>query len=237
MLTALLNCLYIAILSYLIGSLNFSILISKFFFKKEIRNLGSKNAGATNMLRVFGKKIAIITFLGDFLKGSFCVAFVNIFFKPEFFKLNPAEFKNFLINFKVEFQMLAMLGVVLGHIFPVFCKFKGGKGVSTTAGALLLVNIKIFIAVVAFFAISLAISKVVSLSSILAAVFYPIFSAFYWFMEFKLNEFNFSVVLFQVWVLITIKSTLLSFIIIAKHSENIKRLINKTEPKIGRWKN
>lgn len=236
MITTIFTSFCVIIFSYLIGNLNFSILISKFFFKKEIRNLGSKNAGATNMLRIFGKKFAILTFLGDFFKGSFCVVLVNVLFKfkPEFLKLSLITFEDCFMNFKIEFQMLAMLGVVLGHIFPIFFNFKGGKGVSTTAGALLFIDFKIFIMVIAFFAFILIISKIVSLSSILTAIFYAAFSALYWFIKFELINFNFSIISFQIWFLITIKSTFLSFIIIAKHKENIKRLIKKTEPKIGR---
>lgn len=227
-------CFFILIMSYLIGGLNFSILISKFYFKKEIRVLGSGNAGTTNMLRIFGKKVAALTLIGDFLKGSFCVLMIDLIV-PMFLKSN-AEAGAFFTNFKIEFQMYALIGVVLGHIFPVFFKFKGGKGIATTAGAMVAVDYKIFTVSIIFFLIVLMISKIVSLSSILTSIFFAIFSAIYWYINLNCgtSHFNFFTAPFKVWFLITTKSTFLSFIIIIKHLKNIKRIIEKTEPKIGR---
>lgn len=223
--------IFILIFSYFIGSLNFSILISKFYFKKEIVSLGSKNAGTTNMLRVFGKKFAVLTFLGDFSKGLFSVFFVKLIV-PKITKLTFDD-SVFFNNFIVDFQMFALIGVVLGHIFPIFFKFKGGKGIATTAGAIFLIDYKIFIAIVVLFLIILLKFKIVSLSSIITIIFYVFLNAIYFFINYKINSFDFSIVSFQVWFSITLKSTLLGFIILFKHAENIKRLINKTEPKIG----
>ena len=119
-------CIGVAVISYLIGSCNMAIIISKFHKFKDIRDYGSGNAGTTNMLRIFGKKAASYTFGGDFIKGALTVFIAR------------AALRGLELPFDIGY--IAAIFVVLGHIFPIYFKFKGGKGVATAFGAMLVLN-------------------------------------------------------------------------------------------------
>ncbi len=228
--SAVLIFLLIFMFSYGLGSVNSSILISHAFFKKEVRDYGSGNAGTTNMLRTFGKKAALLTFLCDFLKGVLAVSCFNIIF---FLFLNE-QHDRFYNLFFVDLQYVALFGGVLGHIFPVFYEFKGGKGIATAAGSILIIDYRIFLVVVLIFLFFVLVFKIVSLASVVVAMFFLVFSSIYWFFKFNLIGLGFSGLEFWLWVLITIKSTLLVFIIIFKHRFNINRIFSGKEPRIGR---
>lgn len=226
-------CVFIIVFySYLIGSFNFSILISNLFFKKEIRTLGSCNAGTTNMLRNFGKLAAIFTFLFDFLKGFVSVSFVDVLFRfllkydgYHFFEYHKD--KAMFLNF----QMWAFVAVVVGHIFPLFHKFKGGKGIATSAGAMLAVNSEIFLVTILFFLAVFLIFRIVSISSVCTFVVFTLVGSFYWFYSLSVSFSGFRL---SSWTFIVVKLIFLSCLITYKHKSNIIRFLNGKEPKIGR---
>lgn len=195
-----------AVAAYLIGSVNSSILISRIVSGKDIRESGSGNAGATNMLRTMGKKYAVITLIIDILKGVIAVLLA---------RLAAGHGAPAWVTYA------AGVCVVLGHNFPVFFGFKGGKGVATSLGVVLLLDWKIGIIVLAAALAIMAISKYVSLGSIMAAVIFAVLETV---MMAVHNEFN---VVQLVCVLI------LAGLLIARHHANIGRLIHGTENKLG----
>lgn len=153
------------IMAYLIGSLNFAIIITRFIRNDDIRKHGSKNAGTTNVLRVFGKSLAIFVFIGDLFKGILAIYFGRMI--ANFVNLEYA-YADFLIGFCV----------ILGHLFPLYFGLKGGKGVLTSAGVVLCQNFWVCIALLSVFAVVFLFTKIVSLSSISAAIAYPILVIF-----------------------------------------------------------
>lgn len=187
-----------AVLGYLIGSINSALVIGG-VKGVDIRTKGSGNAGATNAVRVLGKKTGILVFFGDFLKGIL------------------ACFVGFLLQ---KNQIYAGVFAVIGHVFPIYYGFKGGKGISTILGTLLFLDWKIFLITGVWMLLFIGITKIVSvstLSGLLVAL--VLFAIFYWD--------NYALVL-GVLVLVV-----LSFV---KHRENIKRLLNGTENKFGKKK-
>ncbi len=221
-----------AVGSYLLGSVNFSIILSKIFLKKDIREMGSGNAGATNMLRSAGKTAGVLTLLLDAAK---CVAAVL-----------PARFFYLAYSPGIdggpgpELCLWAQWGAYLagfccmmGHIFPVYFKFKGGKGVVTMATTAALVDWRVFLICLGVFMIVFAASRMVSLSSILGAAAYPVAT---FCMTFFLDC--------RPWVIfeedyiphVLISTTITcigAVVIIVKHRSNIKRILNGTEKKIS----
>ncbi|MEG1449082.1 MAG: glycerol-3-phosphate acyltransferase, partial [Oscillospiraceae bacterium] len=113
----------ISILGYFLGSINGAIVISRLVYKDDVRKYGSKNAGMTNMLRVYGKRAAVFTILVDFTKGMAAVAMARLVFRGQDLQFDPAY--------------ISAIFTIIGHIFPIYFKFKGGKGVATGAGVLL----------------------------------------------------------------------------------------------------
>ena len=188
------------ILGYLIGSLNFAIIYSK-LKGDDIRNHGSGNAGATNVLRTYGKLPAAIVFLLDISKGVVSILLVRSVFDG------------------MVYDCSAALGAVLGHNFPVYYKFAGGKGVSTSLAVLLTLHYPTALVAVATFIIVVLISKYVSLSSIMAAVTAMIAA----FVFFKIDVFS-------------VFCAIIGVLCIYRHRSNIKRLLNGTENKLGQKK-
>ncbi|MDC8926899.1 glycerol-3-phosphate 1-O-acyltransferase PlsY [Metamycoplasma hyosynoviae] len=151
--------LIIFLCAYLIGSINLSIILSKYKNKDDIRTKGSGNPGSTNAFRNFGAKFGIIVFLFDFLKSYISIIIVFLF--KQFLTIYDS-------NFNYILPLIAGLGVMLGHIFPIYFKFKGGKGVASFFGILLAFDFVLFlIGVILFFTI-LLIGKMVSLSSVIS---------------------------------------------------------------------
>lgn len=195
-------------ISYLLGSLSFSIIISKNFSqKKDIRSLGSNNAGFSNMLRNFGFLPALFTFIGDFSKGIIAIYISDIIF----------ENFDVLIKNKILFLLLSCFFCCLGHMWPCFFKFNGGKAILTTWACNFLIDFKISLGLIIIFLIILILSKIISLSSICAAVAYPILVFIF---EKNTCKYAFLVAL------------ILSILIIFKHRTNIKRLIRNEEKSI-----
>jgi len=181
----------IGIVSYLFGSIPFGLLLTKFFLKKDIREIGSGNIGATNALRSGNKLIGYLTLILDITKAVLPVLFVKI-------------------NYP-ELIYLSALCSFLGHVFPIWLRFKGGKGVATYLGILFVINLSYGIIFITIWIFIFILSKYSSLSSILATSSVPIF---------LLISKNFSEVIFFIIMFVLIFYT---------HRENIKRLKNKEE--------
>ena len=205
-----------AIISYLLGSLNFGIIISKSLSKDDVRSHGSGNAGSTNMLRNYGKKYAVMTIIGDMLKVAVAI-FISFVIVRKMGNISLAENGGALIlGARMFTKSFAGLFCVLGHIFPCFFGFKGGKGVATAGGMVFMIDWRIALILLAIFAIIVLITKYVSLGSIAMAVFYPVF-----------------IFVFYKSLPLAFLSMVFTLIVVLAHRENIKKLINHTESKIG----
>lgn len=207
-----------AAISYLLGSCNSAIITVKLMKHVDVRDYGSKNAGLTNTLRCFGKVCALFTLLGDMLKGVLAVlisrgifSWLGIGFGAD----NDTRFIGYI----------AGIFAVIGHIFPIYYNFKGGKGILVSAAVLLAVDPLSFCIVIPFFAIVLAITRYVSVASISAAVIYP-------FVTFFTQYFRSSYTLAQA-SLNTVFVVITSIMLIYMHRTNIKRLKNGTENKFS----
>lgn len=205
--------LAVIIISYLLGSISSAVIISKIISGKDIREEGSGNAGATNMLRVHGKWAGALTLIIDVLKGVLAILAAML--------LNILLEKNAPESiFCGDLIYIAGFFVVLGHDFPVFFKFKGGKGVATSLGIALMLNWQVGLIVLAGALAVMLLSRYVSLGSVAAAVLYPILV-----LGYMLGEKNFNVIYL-------ICAILLAALLILKHHANIVRLRKGTENKL-----
>jgi len=186
-----------AIIAYLLGSIPSALVVGKLFFKTDIREHGSGNLGATNAFRVLGFKAGAVVTLADILKGTLATI-LPVLFQADVYVLIIGIF------------------AVLGHTYPVFAKFKGGKAVATSAGIILGVNPLLFIIMVTTFLVSLYLSKYVSLSSMVTGVITVVISLFF-------KDIGLTVLL-----------SLLTVFVFYRHKENIGRIRKGTEPKI-KW--
>ena len=204
----------IAIIAYLIGSINFSILISKKKAGYDIRQKGSGNAGTTNMLRNLGKKYAAITLICDVLKGVVAIGIAIIV-------------GNILGDTnKALLVQIAGVAVVIGHTFPIFFGFKGGKGVATSLGILLMTNWQLGLICLVFALVLMALTRVVSMGSIAAAILYPVLTLFVGGGHYIVESTGLGNGYF-------IYSVILAIIVIFNHRENIKSILSGTENKIS----
>ena len=199
----------IAIIAYLIGSVNFSIIISKRMAGFDVRQKGSGNAGTTNMLRSVGKA-ALVTLVCDILKGIVAIV-IAIIIGAIWQDLDKA----------LLVQIAALL-VVIGHTFPIFFQFKGGKGVATSLGVLLMINWKIGLICLVFALVLIALTRMVSLGSVGAAILYPILVLFI--------DTNFTV---SEGTGYFVFSVILALIVAFNHRTNIKRILSGTENKLS----
>ena len=204
----------IAIISYLIGSINFSVILSKRIAGFDIREKGSGNAGSTNMLRSVGKGAAALTLICDILKGVVAIGIAIIFGN-----MVPDSNKELLLQ-------IAGIMVIIGHPFPVFFGFKGGKGVATSLGVLLLSNWQIGLICLVFALVLMALTRMVSLGSCTAAVLFPVLTLFINQNYTVLTEGKSGNVYF-------IYSVILAAIVLFNHRENIKRIYEGTENRLG----
>ena len=203
----------VAIISYLLGSCNFGIIISKSLKKEDIRESGSGNAGTTNMMRTYGKILGILTIIGDIVK-----VFVAIWLAFKIISVEETKmiFDRISDNPQYVLKSFAGLFAVAGHIFPCFFKFKGGNGVATSGGMVIMIDWRIALILFAIFVLTILITRYVSLGSIIMAVLYPVFMG-----------------LFHKDAGLVIISLVFTLIVVTAHRENIKKLINHTENKIG----
>lgn len=207
-------CILIAIIAYLIGSINFSVILSKKMAGFDVRQKGSGNAGTTNMLRSVGKKAAAITLICDILKGVVSIGiaiFVGYLFN--------AQNKSILVQ-------IAAIAVVIGHTFPIFFGFKGGKGVATSLGVLIMTNWQIGLICLAIAIIIMAITKMVSLGSCMAAIAFPLLTYF------AANIFE-NAYIVKEGSSYFVYSIILAVIVLFNHRSNIKRIITGKENKLS----
>ena len=200
--------LLVIAVAYLLGSIPVGYLLVRLFLKKDVRSVGSGNIGATNVLRSGGRGLGAATFVLDALKGASAVyigGLIGILLAPD------AQLRNM--------QALAALSAVIGHVFPVWLRFKGGKGVATGFGVFLVAAPTSALAAISVFILILLLTRYVSLASILGAASFPLFA---WMLVRGDRPPFFIAVQFAV-----------SLLIIAKHHQNIRRLLAGTESRIG----
>lgn len=198
----------VAVIAYLIGSINFSVIISKKMAGFDLREKGSGNAGSTNVLRTVGKKAAAITLVCDILKGVVSILIA---------KLVGNIWKD--LDGALLVQLAGIL-VVIGHTFPVFFKFKGGKGVATSLGVLVTTNWQIGLICLVFALVLMALTRMVSVGSMAAAILYPVLTIF----------------IGQNYIVpgnYIISSIILAILVVFNHRSNVKRLFTGTENKIS----
>lgn len=200
----------IIIIAYAIGSINFSVLISRKIAGFDIRDKGSKNAGTTNVLRNVGKKAAVLTLVCDILKGVLAILIAILISKI-------VEGSN-----RAILMELSAFFVVVGHTFPIFFEFRGGKGVATSLGVLLIINWKIGLICLIFAIFEMILCRMVSLGSISAAVLFPVLTFFI--RDCYLTGWEWSYVVFGI---------AMALFVIFNHRENVKRLMSGTENRIS----
>ena len=188
-----LEIISIILISYLFGSIPFGLILTKIFIGKDIRNIGSGNIGATNVLRSGNKFVGYLTLILDILKAVIPILFIKFYFNDQLY--------------------LASLSVFIGHVFPVWLKFRGGKGVATYVGILFCLNYLSGLVFCIIWLLIFFIFKYSSLSSMTSSFCIPIFQYFFIFDPFYYFYFIMFIMIFYT------------------HRENIKRLINKTESK------
>ncbi len=202
---------YIAValvVAYLFGSIPSAVWIGKRFWGVDVREHGSKNAGSTNVLRVLGKKAAFPVFILDILKGFLAVSVMGLL--PNLVAVS----ENALVTLKI----IAVFAAVLGHIFPIFAGFKGGKGVATLVGSLIAVHPLIVLLCFVTWFLVLAVSHYVSLSSMVAGCLFPVYTLL-------LNS-------TRTLIPLVIFSFVTAILLILTHRKNITRLLDGTESKI-----
>ncbi len=193
-----------ALASYLLGSVPTGLILAKLFAKTDIRSMGSGNIGATNAARLLGRKLGGLTLLGDLLKGFVPVYIGSLYFADT--------------HGRADYLVLSIFGfsAFLGHLFPVYLKFKGGKGVATCFGVFAFLAPAPLIMVLALFVIIIAVSRFVSLGSLSAAVFLPIL-----------------LLAFSYPLPVIIAAMCMGLMIFIRHRENLKRLMLGTERRQG----
>ncbi len=193
----------IALISYLLGGINGSLIVSKTIYKKDIRNFGSGNAGLTNFNRVFGKSMLILVFLIDFLKTALPVIFAGCFMG--------------LSGKRVEGCALSCFFVMLGNSYPPYYGFKGGKTVMALGAAIFFVDWRVGLVMGAAFLLLVALTRYVSLGSVVGGALYPVFMRVFGNTE----------------SLALLMATLSAALLIYRHRANIKRLFKGTESKLS----
>ncbi len=196
-----------AVIAYLLGSLCFGVITARAFAHKDIRSLGSGNAGMTNVLRAVGIKAGALTGIGDFAKGVAALILGRVIFRAA--GLDPQTG-----------AYVAAACALAGHLFPFYFGFRGGKGVMTTAGILLVLNPTLLVILGAVFALTFALSRIVSLSSLVTAVCFPIAN----FIVCSLSGAE--------RVVSTIFAALMAGLVFWTHRANLRRLANGTEARL-----
>lgn len=211
--------------AYLLGSVNSAIIVTKITAKEDIRSYGSGNAGATNVLRSQGKLPALITTAGDLLKSIVAVLvggwlLQNLNLLPTADSLQTA-----LVGAELVGRYLAGFFCIIGHLFPLYFGFRGGKGVLTTLGMMLILDWRVALICLGFFIVTVLIFRMVSLGSVIAAALLPVFTyIFRAFVEHQTSG--------VVWFC-TAMAILIAAILIIKHIPNIKRIAAGTESKLS----
>lgn len=207
---------------YLLGSVNTAIVISKVFFKDDIRKYGSGNAGMTNMLRTFGGKAALGVLFGDMLKTALSICIGGVLFGFGYIGGFSMGYSSAHMLFMGIGTYTAGLAAVLGHIFPVYYGFRGGKGVLVSATMALILSPILFAIMFAIFVLLVATSKYVSLGSVTSAIVYPLLVHGLFGMMGTITP-----------PLILLITIMIAVIITVAHKENLKRIGNRTERKLS----
>lgn len=196
----------VAVVAYVIGSINFAVIFSKKFAGFDVRKKGSKNAGTTNVLRTAGPKLAILTLICDILKGVFAILAAI---------LAQKMWSGFDIT---TLKYLAGFMVIFGHTYPIFFDFKGGKGVATAIGVILMLNWKIGLICLGIGLVFIALTKMVSLGSMIGAILFPILSIF---MQENITKLQ------------MVLCFLIGILVIFNHRTNLKRILQGKENKLS----
>lgn len=202
------------IAGYLLGSLNFALIVSFVGYRKDIRNYGSGNAGMTNVLRTFGKVPALITLIGDLSKGVIAILIGRLLIG--------------LIGGAPDFPFgdeIVGLCALLGHMFPIYYGFKGGKGILVSAGIILTIDPIVFLIIFAVFLLFFVCTRIVSLGSIAATVAYPISTLF--------RKIFIGAELWDI-IIPTLTACCFMILVLYMHRGNIKRLRSGEEPRVGK---
>lgn len=203
-----------AVISYLLGSCNSSIITVRLLKHEDIREHGSKNAGLTNTLRCYGKLPALLTLIGDLAKGIVSVLLSILVFR---IIVGAGGFDDQTVGY------ISGIFAILGHIFPIYYGFRGGKGILVSCSILIVIDWRTFVIIIPFFALVLLISKYVSAASISSAVFYPILT---FLLHYYVEDQSPRLCITHT-ALVAVTSVLLIYM----HRANIKRLMNGTENK------
>ncbi len=206
-----LACIITIVISYLVGSINTSIILSK-LKKSDIRKQGSGNAGATNALRVMGKTAAVLVVLGDALKAFIAVGISYLI--ADWFGILPPQ--------TLVLKYLAITFVVIGHDFPLFFGFRGGKGIVTSVATIFIIDWRIGIIVLGVGVIAIVLTRFVSLGSLIGCILFPLFT-YAMYMGEAMSYEKGSI----------IPAVFLGILGIIRHKNNIKKLMAGTERKIG----
>ena len=197
--------IFVILLAYLLGSIPTSVWLGRAFYNKDIRDYGSGNAGATNTFRVLGVKAGIIVFVVDVLKGFLAVNLIHL---TDFYIPKSGDY--------VTFQLFLGIAAMLGHIFPVYVGFRGGKGVATLFGVIAAISFYPTLIMAGIFVVTLVITKYVSLSSMIAGLTFPVLII----VVFKST--TSSLIIF---------SLIIAALLLFTHQKNIERLLKKEESK------
>ena len=211
-----LSILVAVLVAYFLGNLNGAVCMSVLIGNEDVRKKGSGNAGTTNMLRVLGRRAAIPVFALDFLKGFVAVTIIDLVKYDDVFANAPNE------NWFYMLRFAALFCAVLGHIFPIFAGFRGGKGVATLVGGVVAVNAPLVLLCAGVWIIVLMVTHYVSLASMIAGVCYPIFTL----TSPKVGHLPPFIIF----------SLVVAILLIYTHRKNIQRLKAGTESKIYVWK-
>ncbi len=198
------------LLAYLLGSIPTAVWVSKYFFDIDIRSYGSGNAGATNTFRVLGSKAGSFVFFVDMLKGFLAVDLAYFIAK---YQMDSVALTNF--------QVLLGIAAVVGHVFPIWAQFKGGKGIATLFGMILAIQPMVAVCLVVVFMLMLFMTRYVSLSSITASIAFPVMI----FFIFREPE-----VMYRFFALAT------AILVVLTHHKNINRLLSGNENKVPLFK-
>lgn len=209
----------VAIISYLLGSVNLSIILSKLMGKGDIREHGSGNAGTTNTLRTLGKLPAAAVLIWDILKGVIAVLIAKAIIAS-----GANDYAANVIGINTDYAMaIAAVMAVLGHNFPIYFGFKGGKGVATSLGVIIAIEWPIAVACAVFAIVMIILTKMVSVGSVLVAILYPILT------------FCLGTAFLNRWIYLGL-ALLLAASVLIRHKGNIKRILDGTENKLGQKK-
>lgn len=215
-----------AVVAYLLGSISFAVIFSKLFANDDVREHGSGNAGATNVFRSVGIGAGVCTFFGDFAKGAAAILFSRFMLSLAGITADvPAHMPVIYIAANI-----AGLCAVLGHLYPIFFGFRGGKGVMTMAGIIFMLSPIRGLALLLVFAIAFAITRTVSIGSILDGITYPLITFVHcWFFQRAQQPDIYTTGYVAIQVAI---AALFGLILIIKHRSNIKRILDGTESKL-----